>query len=276
MGLIGRASRQFGVAKGALRAVVASPKLFVYPILTMVLGVGVPAGLAGLTHVVGLGAHVGLFASFVVFPIVFAFLMTSYCYEVNEVFEGRTPSLGEGMGVAAGRLKLVVVAALVVGVGGFAVRSLGDTVPFGNLIGIASAWGLKVAGVFAFPVIATTDGSVKEAFGDVVDAVKDEWGKSLVATAGTQLVGMAIAGAGFVGAVALAAAALTGTFGVDVGPLRELTLPVVVLALGIVTAIIVQFTISGLLKVALFRYANEGELPSTLSMDADAIVDVDG
>lgn len=268
--------RQFRIGFDAVRALLSAPQMLVYPLLAAVLGIGVPFGLAiGTFLVAPRFAQYSAVLSMVIFPVVFAFLMVAYCYEINEAFEGRSPSVGDGLRVAVGRAKLVVVAGLVVGTGGFLVRSLGDSLPVGSIAGLASAWALRVAGVFAFPVVATTDGDLEDAFDEVVAAVEDEWGKSLIATAGTQLLGMLIAWTGIVAAVALTAAAFTGRLAVDAGPLGPFTLPLVVGVSGILGAVIVQFTIDGVLKTALYRYAMDGELPTALSTDADALVEGD-
>jgi len=268
--------RQLRIGFDAVRALLSAPQMLVYPLLAAVLGIGVPIGLAGGTLLVAPGfAQFGVVLSVIAFPVIFAFLMVAYCYELNEAFEGRSPSFGEGLRVAVGRAKLVAVAGLVVGTGGFLVRSIGDSLPFGSIAGLGSAWALRVAGVFAFPVVTTTDGGLEDAFDEVVGAVEDEWGKSLVATAGTQLLGMAIAWTGIIAGVALAAMAFLGRFAVDAGPLGPFTLPVVVGVSGIIAAVVLQFTVDGILKTALYRYATEGELPAALSTDADSLVDGD-
>lgn len=268
--------RQFGIGLDAVRTLLSAPQMLVYPLLAAVLGVGVPVGLAGGTYLVAPRfAQYSTVLSMVLFPVIFAFLMVAYCHELNEAFEGRSPSFGEGLRVAVGRAKLVAVAGLVVGTGGFFVRSMGDSLPFGSVAGLGSAWALRVGGVFAFPVVATTDGDLDDAFDEVVAAVEAEWGKSLVATASTQLLGMVIAWVGIIAAVVLAAGAFTGRFAVDAGPLGPFTFPVVVGVSGILAAILVQFTIDGILKTALYRYATEDELPTALSTDADELVDAE-
>ncbi|SNZ05915.1 hypothetical protein SAMN06269185_0981 [Natronoarchaeum philippinense] len=242
--------------------------------LAAVLGIGVPVGLAGGTYLLAPRfLQYGVVLSMLVFPIVFAFLMVAYCHELNEAFEGRSPSFGAGLRVAAGRAKLVAVAGLVVGIGSFLVRSVGDSLPVGSIAGLGSAWALRIGSVFAFPAVATTEGNLDDAFEDVVAAVEAEWGKSLIATASTQLLGMVMAWAGIVAAVVLAAGAFTARFAVDAGPLGPFTLPVIVGVSGILAAILVQFTVDGILKTALYRYATEGELPTALSADADELVD---
>lgn len=278
MGILSNVGRQFGVVADAMRALLAAPQMLLYPVLAAVLGLGVPAAIVGLTYLVGGGdtvAYAG-FASMLTFPVVFSFLMVAYCYEINEVFEGRRPAPGAGLRVAAGRLKLVALAGLVVGVGGFAVQMAGNKVPLGDAVGVASSYGLRIAGVFAFPVVATTQGSAREAFSEVVDSARDEWGKSLAATVGTQAIGMIVAWTGILAGIGLAVAAFLGEFAVDVGPLGPFTLPIVVAVGAILLAALLQFTVDGIVKVALYRYARDGELPPALSNDADALVETEG
>lgn len=268
--------RQVSIATDALGAVLGAPQVLLYPLLTLVLGVGVPLALIGGTAaLVPSLATVGVIATFVAFPVIFAFLMVGYCYEINELFEGRRPGVLEGLRVALGRARMVAVAGLVVGTGQFAAGAAGSVIPFGRIVGTASRWGLQVAGTFAFPVVATTEGSLRDGFDEVRDAVKAEWGKSLVATAGTRAVGLAIAGTGFLAGVALAVGSLLGAVSVSVPPLGPFTLPIALPLLGVFVAILVQFTIDGILKTALYRYARDGELPPAISVDADALVDGD-
>lgn len=277
MGLLSGVGKQFSVGMDALRALLSAPQLFLYPLLAVVLGLGMPVVLVGGALAIDPGlAQAGVVAYVLLFPLVFAALMVGYCYELNEVFEGRSPGVGAGLGRAAGRIKMVVIGGLVVGVGGTATHALGESIPFGNALGLASRWGLQVAGVFAFPAIAVSDGSLRETFDDVKSAVEDQWGKSLVATIGTRAVGMAIFWTGTLAGIALAALAFVGSLAVELPPLGAFTLPVLLPVAAVVTAITVQFTIDGVVKTALYRYAIDGELPPAFGNDADALVEDSG
>lgn len=279
MGIVSGVLRQFGVAADALKALLSAPQMLVYPILVVVLYPLLMGGVLGGFYALGVGLVlyiVGMVILFLGGAALFGTLMTAYCYEVNEVFQGRSPAPLSGLRVAVGRFKLVIIAAVVVAGGEFASQGArGSSIPFSNVVGATSAWGFKIASVFAFPAVATTQGSLRDTFTQVKDAIKAEWGKSIVATVSTRLIGMSIAWAGILGGIGLAIAAFTDTFAVDAGPLGPFTLPIVVAVTGIVLAIVVQFTISGLLKMALYRYAVDGELPPALSTDADVLVETD-
>ncbi|WP_459193818.1 hypothetical protein [Halosimplex sp. J119] len=273
MGLLSGIGKQLSVAGRALRVLLSAPQVFIYPILAVVFGLGMPIVFVGGGFLVDptLG-KLGVVAYVVGFPLLFAFLMVAYCYEVNELFEGRSPGFASGLRRAAGRIKMVVLGGLVIGVGGMATHYVGDSIPFGDALGVGSRWGLKIAGVFAFPAIATSDGALKETFAKVKAGVEDQWGKSIVATVGTRAVGMVIFWTGMLAAIALAVLAFLGEFAIELPPLGAFTLPVILPVAAIVTAITVQFTVDGVVKTALFRYAMDGELPPALGGDADALL----
>lgn len=274
MGALSNVGRSVGVARDALGAITL--KILVYPVLASVLGILMPVGFLWLGALVGGPYMIGgviVIVIVAVYAIVFSFLMVAYCYELNEVFEGRSPAFGDGFGVATERFRLVVLAGLIVGVGGFAARLGGNSVPFGDLIGVGSKWGLRIAGVFAFPVVATTRTSAADAFQEVLDAAEQEWGKSIVAAASTRVIGLAIFWICLFGAVALAVLAFFGRFAVEFGPLGTFTLPVIVAVGGLILATSVQFTLEGILRTALFRYASDGRLPAVFSSNPDALVD---
>lgn len=269
---------QASVASELLRAVASAPWLLAYPILAAAVAVGFPLAALAIPVFAApdpLLIAVAWAAPFVAVPVAFSLLMVAYCHELDCAFDGGRPPPGSGLVVAASRRRRAAVAGLIVGTGGMSAHYLGELLPFAERIGVATTWGMRVAGVFAFPAIATTRGSLRETVGVVLSAVESEWGTALVTTASTQALGTAIAWAGLGSGVVFL---FGGLFRVlpAVGPLGPFTLPLALGVGGILLAVAVQFAVGGMLRTVLYRYARDGEVPPALSSDVDAFVETDG
>lgn len=269
---------QLGVAKEALSAIASVPWVLVYPLLGAVCTVGLPV--LGTALLVVFVPHPMVMVTtwagiVVVIPVAFSFAMVAYCHELDAAFRGGRPSPGAGARVALGRAKRVVVAGFVVGTGGFVLHSTSESVPFGERLGLASKWALRVASVFAFPAVATTDASIRETFADVRAATESAWGGAAVTTLSMQALGTAIAWAGIVPAVVVLAGGFAGIVP-SVGPLGPLTIPFLLGVGSLVTAVGTQFAVDGVLRTALYRYARDGQLPSALSTDPGRFVESAG
>jgi hypothetical protein len=266
---------QLRVATAVLSAVSTVPWVLVYPGLGAACMVGLPV--VGTALLVAFTPHpVVLVATWagivVVIPVAFSFAMVAYCHELDAAFRGRRLPPGTGARVALRRAKRVTIAGFVVGTGGFVVHSTAESVPFGERLGLPSKWALRVAGVFAFPAVATTDAPIRETFGDVLAATESAWGGAAVTTLSTQALGTVIAWTGIVPAVVLLLGGFAGIVPY-VGPLGPLTLPLLVGVGGLVTAIGTQFAVDGVLRAALYRYAHDGRLPSALAAEPGRFVE---
>lgn len=266
---------QLDVVGDVLSAVSTVPWVLVYPVLGAICMVGLPV--LGTAMLVVFVPHpvvmVAMWAGIVVaIPVTFSFTMVAYCHELDAAFRGRRPAPGTGARVALRRTKRVALAGLVVGTGGFVLHSTAESVPFGERLGLSSKWALRVASVFAFPAVATTDASIRETFGDVLAATESAWGGAAVTTLGTQALGTVIAWAGIVPAVVLLFGGFAGVVP-PVGPLGPLTLPFLLGVGALVTAIGTQFAVDGVLKTALYRYVQDGRLPSALAADPGKFVE---
>lgn len=274
---LGEVIDQLGLGVQAVRAILTAPWLLVYPIVESVFMVGIPVVATGIlvAFVPPPAIMVAVWASmFVAIPIGFSFAMVAYCHELDAALTGRRPMPGSGFAVAVRRFKRVVAAGLVAGTGAFAVHYAGETIPFADSIGVGSTWGLRIAGVFAFPAVGTTDASIRETVTDVHDAVESQWGAALVSTVSTQALGQVIAWAGLVAAIALGVLSFV-KIAPGFWPLGPLPLPILVGIVAILAASTVQFAIDGVLKTALYHYARDRTLPPALSADPDAIFEVD-
>ncbi|WP_049922840.1 ABC transporter permease subunit [Halopiger djelfimassiliensis] len=270
--------RQYRLARNCTRAVLSAPQVLLYPVLATVLSFGYPILLFGYPMVGGYNSTVmtaGFLLYLVIVPLIISFSMVAYCYELNELFEGRQPSPGDGARVAANRLRLVGVAALVFGTGGAALQYLGLFGRIGSRLGSSAQLGLEVVHMFAFPVVALSpaDGTVRDAFEDVVDAMQSEFGAATVSAVGIRLLNGLIVSSGFLAAIGLLVAWFYRGVDIAVGPLGPFTLPILFVFGSAITASVVGLAVSGVVKTALYRYASDGELPAELGVGIDDLVD---
>ncbi|MFC4248506.1 DUF6159 family protein [Natribaculum luteum] len=276
--------RQLRVAVSTGRALASNPFLLAYPIVATVLALGLAGALlayplAGALEIVPYSSRalgVAFLAYLVVVPVSLSFVMVAFTAEVAQTYRGQRPIPGEGIRVATDRIGAVVLAALLFGTGGYAVRYLGIVGRLGEFAGVVSSWGIRIAGTFVYPAIATTDGDTTVALERSLQALRAEWGSGVVTTVGTQTLGTLLTMAGLWSAVGLVAAQWLGWIALEVGPLGEFTLPVLLAVGGLAAAFVLGFAVNGLLTTALYLYATDGELPALLAADPADLVEVRG
>lgn len=273
MGRMNEFRTQAAVAGRAFRAVLSTPHVLVYPLAASVLALVLPFVLGGVLFLIDVrlvwlvvpGYLLGL-------APVFGVLMVAYCYELDQLFAGRSPAPGAGLRRAAARVGAVVVGSLVTSVATMFAESSGDSVPFGGVIGVTSTAAMRVLNVFIYPAVATTDGSLAETAEAIRTAAERKWGTALVAAVGTSALGTTIFWSGMIAAIVLALVAALGVFAVELPPLGDYTLSVFLPVAGLFTALAVHVTVDGVVKTALYRYAMDGELPSALGDDVDSLL----
>lgn len=279
-----------------VRSLVTAPWLAIYPILTAILlpltalG-GVAVGVAGFAlydnAALGYAGFVG--GPIVLAPLVYGVLGTAYCYELNERFSGRRVLPLTGLYVAVRRLHRVIAVVGIIVIGTMAsqyVRALGNVL--GNVIGDTSQFGVQIASVFAIPVVATTDGSLREGFDRFREAMEAQWGAVVVTATGTQALSNALGGLFFFAAAVVTVvhavawfdpahelAATVAQYAVAVEPLGLATLPILLAAGMFAVPGLLLFGVGFPIKVLLYRYALDGELPAGVAVDVDAIAQVE-
>lgn len=289
---MGSAASELGTAVRVLRSLVTAPWLAVYPVLVAVLlpltalG-GVALGIAGFAlydnTVLGYAAFVA--GPIVLAPLVYGVLGTAYCYELNERFSGRRVIPFTGLYVALRRIHRVVAVVGVMVIGMLAsqyARGLGSVI--GSVIGDTSQFGLQIASVFAIPVVATTDGSLREGFDHFREAMSEQWGAVLVTATGTQALSNALGSVLFF-ATAVAAVvnglawadlgveqlSTVTQFAVFVDPLGPATVPLALFAAMFAVPSLLLFGVGFPIKVLLYRYAIDGELPDGVAVDIEEL-----
>ena len=260
-----RIKRGWKLSKQSWAVVKSDKSLLAFPIIsvvaaiiTMIIFFGGGAAMAvaigspwGALPLVIIGAYlltvVGVFSS----------VALASC--ATEALEGRQTTVGQGISSARGRMKLIfawAAVALFVGALIAVIQSLLQEVAggivsaiFGGLAGFAWA----VATFFVIPVIALDGLGPKEALKTSAHVVKERWGEGVVGSSAIGLITFFVA---ILPAFAMMVLGfvLAGSSAVGGGLL--ITIGVLVF----VIAMLFQSTITAVFRVALYRYATEGDV----------------
>ena len=260
-----RIKRGWKLSKQSWAVVKSDKSLLAFPIIsvvaaiiTMIIFFGGGAAMAvaigspwGALPLVIIGAYlltvVGVFSS----------VALASC--ATEALEGRQTTVGQGISAARGRMKLIfawAAVALFVGALIAVIQSLLQEVAggivsaiFGGLAGFAWA----VATFFVIPVIALDGLGPKEALKTSAHVVKERWGEGVVGSSAIGLITFFVAMLPAIVMMVLGFV-LAGSSAVGGGLL--ITIGVLVF----VIAMLFQSTITAVFRVALYRYATEGDV----------------
>lgn len=300
---MGRAATEARLLLTVVRSFLGAPWVFVYAILGSLGIVGVLAGgaaagwyLAVLTGELYAGLVGFVVTAVVVAPLFLGVLSTAYCYELNEVISGRRPIPLSGLVVAVLRLhRIAVVVAVMSGSMILLPRaqarasSLGVAGRIvGQVVGDATYVGLKIANVFAFPVLATTDGSLRDGFDRFREAMEAEWGAVVVTATGFGAITRVLSVGFWIPILVLTPInvlawadlgieqlSVVTEYALLVDPLGPFTVPLALLAGLFAVGGFVSIGLAYPVKVILFRYAIDGELPAGITVGVDDLADVD-
>ena len=262
---MGRIKRGWTLSKQSWAVVKSDKSLLAFPIIsvvaaiiTMIIFFGGGAAMAvaigspwGALPLVIIGAYlltvVGVFSS----------VALASC--ATEALEGRDTTVGQGIRAARGRMKVIfawAAVALFVGALIAVIQSLLQEVAggivsaiFGGLAGFAWA----VATFFVIPVIALDGLGPKEALKTSAHVVKERWGEGVVGSSAIGLITFFVAMLPAIVMMVLGFV-LAGSSAVGGGLL--ITIGVLVF----VIAMLFQSTITAVFRVALYRYATEGDV----------------
>ena len=260
-----RIKRGWKLSKQSWAVVKSDKSLLAFPIIsvvaaiiTMIIFFGGGAAMAvaigspwGALPLVIIGAYlltvVGVFSS----------VALASC--ATEALDGRETTVGQGISAARGRMKLIfawAAVALFVGALIAVIQSLLQEVAggiasaiFGGLAGLAWA----VATFFVIPVIALDGLGPKEALKTSAHVVKERWGEGVVGSSAIGLITFFVAMLPAIvmmvlGFVLAGSSAVGGGLLIGVG------------FLVLVIAMLFQSTIMAVFRVALYRYATEGDV----------------
>ncbi|CAB4336348.1 unannotated protein [freshwater metagenome] len=177
----------------------------------------------------------------------------------TEALEGRQTTVGQGISAARGRMKLILAwaaVALFVGVLISVIQALIEEVA-GSLasaiVGGLAGFAWAVATFFVIPVIALDGLGPKEALKTSAHVVKERWGEGVVGSSAIGVITFFVAMLPAIIAIALGVLVI-GSSAVGGGLLIGLGVLVFVIAM------LFQSTIMAVFRVALYRYATEGEV----------------
>ena len=260
-----RIKRGWKLSKQSWAVVKSDKSLLAFPIIsvvaaiiTMIIFFGGGAAMAvaigspwGALPLVIIGAYV--------LTVIGVFSSVALASCATEALEGRQTTVGQGISAARGRMKVIFAwAAVAMFVGALiaVIQSLLQEVAggivsaiFGGLAGFAWA----VATFFVIPVIALDGLGPKEALKTSAHVVKERWGEGVVGSSAIGLITFFVAMLPAIVMMVLGFV-LAGSSAVGGGLL--ITIGVLVF----VIAMLFQSTITAVFRVALYRYATEGDV----------------
>ncbi len=260
-----RIKRGWTLSKQSWAVVKSDKSLLAFPIIsvvaaitTMIIFFGGGAAMAvaigspwGALPLVIIGAYlltvVGVFSS----------VALASC--ATEALEGRQTTVGQGIRAARGRMKVIfawAAVALFVGALIAVIQSLLQEVAGGivsAIVGGLAGFAWAVATFFVIPVIALDGLGPKEALKTSAHVVKERWGEGVVGSSAIGLITFFVAilpafAMMVLGFVLLGSSAIGGGLLITIG------------VLVFVIAMLFQSTITAVFRVALYRYATEGDV----------------
>lgn len=258
----GRISRGWALAKQSFRVLRDDRTLLLFPIIS------VPAAILATAIVMGPG--IALYAAdnqeafLIVFGILTVYVLTFVTLFFNVALaaaastglSGGDSTVGEGLRAARSRLGVIAAWAVVQTVVGLvinAIQSLGNDNIVGRVLAGLVAFAWNAATFFVVPVIALEGVGPKQAFRRSVSILRERWGEGVVGTAS--------AGGVIILIVILPLLAL-GFGGYQLIQSDQAAAGGVLLGLAgviLVAAVLIGGTVNAIFRVALYRFATEGE-----------------
>ena len=258
LGFFDRLRTGWTLTKDSASVIRTHPKLLVFPLLaglSAVFFLGLIFLPLVLTDVLGLALeYVVLIVLFFVTTFFSTYFSAALVYAANEAFHDREPGIRDSLSAVNDRLGAIVIWSLISATVSIIFRGLEDT-PLSGLVGSLFAFGWSIMTFFIVPVLVFEEVTSKSMFTKSGSVFKETWGETL--GAGFGITGI-IVGTGLVlvaGAIAISAP-VSAVF-----PGAEITVTVVLVALAVVFTYLLSQTIWGVVKTALYIYANEGVTP---------------
>jgi hypothetical protein len=255
-----RIKRSFDLVRASARVLRQDSRLMLFPVMSAAAMLLVLAGFAlplfGLASIDGLGrggAYSAAFLFYVLQYFVIFYFNAALVGAVMIRLDGGTPTLGDGLRIANGRIGAILGYAVIAATVGVILRAIQERLGFvGRLVVglIGASWAL--ATFLVVPVIVTRDRGAIESISDSTALLKRTWGENLVGHASLGaafgLVYFGLAG----GIVLLALLVLF--IGVAVSPALIVLFGVIVV-LALLACMLFQVTLGGIYSAVLYRYA---------------------
>mgnify|MGYP003347553198 CR=1 FL=1 len=257
---MGRIRIGIRLAGQSWRIVRSEKSLLAFPLLAALFGIGylavviAPLGAIGY---IAFGANtilqlILLFLMLLGMSIGATFFGVATAANASAVFDGRDPTLGDGIRVARSRLGVIIKWSIVSATVGTILQAIGERGGIGGaIVQVVGGAAWSIASFFALPILALEGLGPFATLKQSLAVVRKKWGESLVG-------GVAI---GFVtGLIALGAVGVI-VLGVLLGVRATWVGGVPLIALGavaLVAAVTVGAVLRAVFTVAVYRYTTEG------------------
>jgi hypothetical protein len=278
MAFFARLRNGWHLAIDSLKVVKDYPKLLIFPVISgfsmiailSTFGIGililmgvleegfgrfaVDLGEGGATS--GFFTYLGLFLVYFVNFFIAVFFNVGLIHCAREIFEGREPSIREGIRFAAGRIPSIMGWALLAATVGVILKMLEERLGFiGAIVAgiLGMAW--SITSYFVLPVLAYEDRKPTDALKRSTEIIKEKWGESLGANVSFALVGFL----GVALSIGLGVTLMAG--------LEWIALGIITLVGGIVLTILATTTAHTIFLAAAYEHT-QGITPSYFREDS--------
>jgi hypothetical protein len=261
-----RLSRSWDLVKASASVLKQDRSLLAFPAISgvaaLIVALGFLLPLGGLAALDGLsggesraisaGAMVGGFLFYLCQYFVIFFFNTALVGAVMMRFEGGSPTVGDGLRIAASKFPAILGYAVIAATVGVILRAIQERVGFiGQLIVGLLGVGWTMATFLVVPVLAARDTGPVEAIKESAELLKRTWGENVIGQAGIGVTFAVIhcmvllCGLGLVMFVA-------GTHS------KSLVVLMIMLTIAaLVITSLIQAALSGIYSAALYRYATD-------------------
>ncbi len=266
-----RLKRSFVLVGASAEVLRQDNRLLLFPIISAVSLMLVLAAFAlplfGLGSIDGFkkgGLYSAAFLFYVVQYFVIFYFNTALVGAVMLRLDGGSPTLGDGLRIANGRIGAILGYAVISATLGVILRAIQERAGFiGRFIAGLIGAGWTVATFLVVPVIATSERGALDAISESSALLKRTWGENLAGQAGLN------AAFGLLYFILIAGAVLLALFFATTAAAPLLALLVAVVAvLAFLACMLMHATLSGIYAAVLYRYAVGGSDAPGFDRDA--------
>jgi Family of unknown function (DUF6159) len=256
-----RLKRSFRLVGASAEVLRQDKRLMLFPIIScfalllVLLAFALPLfGLASIDGVEQGGLYSAAFLFYVVQYFVIFYFNTALVGAVMIRLDGGSPTLGDGLRIANGRIGTIFGYAVISATVGVILRAIQERVGFiGRLIAGLLGAGWTVATFLAVPVIATSDRGALDAISESTALLKRTWGENVAGQVGLSAA-FGLLYFGLVAGAVMLAALLAATAAAPAAAV----LAAIVVVLAFLGCMLVHATLSGIYSAVLYRYAVGG------------------
>lgn len=258
-----RLKRSFYLVGASAQVLRQDKRLMLFPVISALAMVVVLAAFAlplfGLASIDGIGrggAYSAAFLFYVVQYFVIIYFNTALVGAVMIRLDGGSPTLGDGLRVANGRIGAILGYAVISATVGVILRAIQERVGFiGRFVAGLLGAGWAIATFMVVPVIVTSERGAVDAISESTGLLKRTWGENVAGQVGLSAAFSLVYFGLIAGAVMLALLVVKTLGAVSPALLVLLVVAVVLASLG---CVLVHATLSGIYSAVLYRYAAGG------------------